>query len=165
VSLYFKIGCPFPPKTGPSHGGIWIPIRRFLGFTQVLNPNGIWIGSAVIAGLTSVTQTDRQTDHATRSVITGRIYERYRMSHVTSDHAHLRAVCHPEADNCYSLIYLCTKYDDASFSRSRDMMGPKVENRSYNRDHAPFTGDLSRKAGICYGHRMCQLRSIYLHPL
>jgi len=35
----------------------------FLGPTQVLNPNGISIGAAVRAGLTSVTDrpTDRQT--------------------------------------------------------------------------------------------------------
>jgi len=39
----------------------------------VLNPNGISIGSAVLAGLTSV--TDRQpTDHATRSVTVDRVY-------------------------------------------------------------------------------------------
>jgi len=34
-----------------------------LGPTQVLNPNGTSIGSAVFAGLTSV--TDRQTDRQT----------------------------------------------------------------------------------------------------
>jgi len=44
------------------------------GPTQVLNPNGSSIGAAVFAGLTSV--TDRQTDHATRSVRIGRIYVR-----------------------------------------------------------------------------------------
>ena len=51
----------------------------FLGpCTQVHNPNGILIGSAVFAGLTSVTDkpTDRPTDHTTRSVTIGRIYER-----------------------------------------------------------------------------------------
>jgi len=36
------------------------------------NPNGISIGSAVFAGLTSM--TDRPTDRATRSVTIGRIY-------------------------------------------------------------------------------------------
>ena len=43
---------------------------------SVLNQNGISIGSVVFAGLTSVTdrQTDRPTDHATRSVTIGRIY-------------------------------------------------------------------------------------------
>jgi len=41
-------------------------------------PDGIWIGSAVSARLTIVTdrQTDRQTDHATPSVTSGRIYVR-----------------------------------------------------------------------------------------
>ena len=34
-----------------------------LGLTQVLNPNGISIGSPVFSGLTSV--TDRQTDRQT----------------------------------------------------------------------------------------------------
>ena len=41
-------------------------------------PKGISIGSAVFAGLSNVTdrRTDRQTDHATRSVTIGRIYVR-----------------------------------------------------------------------------------------
>jgi len=45
---------------------------------RALNPNGISIGAAVFAGLTSETdrQTDRVTDHATRSVTIGRIYVR-----------------------------------------------------------------------------------------
>jgi len=43
-----------------------------LGPTQVHNPNGISIGAAVFAGLTSV--TDRLTDNATQSVTVGRIY-------------------------------------------------------------------------------------------
>jgi len=43
----------------------------FLEHTQVLNPNGILIGSAVFAGLTTV------IDHATRSVTIGHIYSRY----------------------------------------------------------------------------------------
>jgi len=57
---------PFPLKIAPSHGGIWTP--WFSGLTRVLNPNGISIGAAVFAGLTSVTdrKTDRPTDHATR---------------------------------------------------------------------------------------------------
>ena len=59
-------GPPVPPSklplamggSGP-HSNTWFP-----GPTQVLNPNGISIGSAVFAGLTSVTDrpvTDRQT--------------------------------------------------------------------------------------------------------
>ena len=58
VSPYFTMGCPF--KISPSHWGSE-PLSNtwFLGPTQVLNPNGISIGSAVFAGLTSV--TDGQT--------------------------------------------------------------------------------------------------------
>jgi len=41
---------------------------------QVFNPNGISIGSVIFAGLTTV--TDRQSDHATRSITIGRIYVR-----------------------------------------------------------------------------------------
>jgi len=66
-----------PLKIAPSHGVIWnLSNTWFLGPTRVLNPNGISIGSAIIAGLTTVTdrQTDRPTDHATRSVTIGRIY-------------------------------------------------------------------------------------------
>jgi len=45
---------------------------------RVLNQNGISIDSVVFGGLTSVSerQTDRQTDHATRSVTLNRIYVR-----------------------------------------------------------------------------------------
>jgi len=57
----------FLPKIAPSHEGIWTPSNtRFLGPTRVLNANGISIDSAIFAQLTTV--TDRQTDHATRSV-------------------------------------------------------------------------------------------------
>jgi len=51
---------------------------QFPGPTRILNPNGISIGSAVFAGLTSVTdrQTDRPTDHATRQVTIDRMYVR-----------------------------------------------------------------------------------------
>ena len=48
--------CPFPL------GDLDPYLTRFLGPIQVLNPNGISIGSAIFAGLTSV------TDHTTRSV-------------------------------------------------------------------------------------------------
>jgi len=53
---------PLPPlKIAPYHDGSGPPSNTgFLGPTQVLNPNGISIGPAVFAGLTSV--TDRQTD-------------------------------------------------------------------------------------------------------
>jgi len=76
VSIYFTMGRPFPPlKLAHSRGGygprsnIW-----FHGPTRLYNPNGISIGSADFAGLTSV--TDRPTDHATWSVTIGRIYVR-----------------------------------------------------------------------------------------
>jgi len=63
----------FPLKIDPSHGGSGPPSNMwFVGLTRVINPNGISIGAAVFAGLTSV--TDRLTDHATRSVTIGRIY-------------------------------------------------------------------------------------------
>jgi len=55
-------------KSAPSHGGSGPPFNTwFLGPTRILNPNGIAIGAAVLAGLTSV--TDRPTDHPTRSII------------------------------------------------------------------------------------------------
>ena len=60
---------PFHLIIAPSHAR-----DLDLGLTRVLNPNGISIGAAVFAGLTSV--TDRPTDHATRSVTIGRIYVR-----------------------------------------------------------------------------------------
>jgi len=53
--------------------GIWIPSNAwFLRPTQLHNPNGMSIGSAIFAGLTIV--TDRQADHTTPSVAIGDIY-------------------------------------------------------------------------------------------
>ena len=50
-----------PPQNCPFPWGNWTPSNTwFHGPTWVLNPNGISIGSAVFAGLTSV--TDQQTD-------------------------------------------------------------------------------------------------------
>ena len=70
------MGCRFPRLKWPFRMGrsgpqsnTWFPEP-----TRVLDPNGILIGSAVLAGLTSV--TDRPTDHATRSVTIDRIYVR-----------------------------------------------------------------------------------------
>ena len=64
VSLYFTMGRPFSPqeKKLPLPMGISRPPSNtwFPGPTQVLNPKGSSIGTAVLAGLTSV--TDRQTD-------------------------------------------------------------------------------------------------------
>jgi len=54
------MGHPFPLKIAPSHGGSGPESNAcFPGPTWVLNLNGISIGSAIFAGLTSV--TDRQT--------------------------------------------------------------------------------------------------------
>jgi len=56
VSLYFTIGRPFPLKIAHSHGDLEPPSNTwFPGPTQVLNPNGVLISSAIFAGLTSVT--------------------------------------------------------------------------------------------------------------
>jgi len=61
----------FPLKIAASHGGSGPPSNTwFLGPTRVLNPNGISIGSAIFAGIISM--TDRQTEHATQSVTTVR---------------------------------------------------------------------------------------------
>jgi len=68
VSLYFTMGRPFPLTIAPLHGGSGPPSNTwFPGPTRVLNPNGISIGSAIFAGLTSVTdrQTQRQTNRQT----------------------------------------------------------------------------------------------------
>jgi len=74
-SLCFTICHLFPPKNCPFPWGMWTPCNMwFLGPTLAHNPNGIMISLAVFAGLTSV--TDRQTDHATRSVTIGCIYVR-----------------------------------------------------------------------------------------
>jgi len=64
---------PFPSKLSIPIGGSG-PLSNtwFLRPTRVLNPKGISIGAAVFPGLTYV--TDRQTDHATRSVTIVRIY-------------------------------------------------------------------------------------------
>jgi len=56
---------PIPMEASGPPSNTWFPAP-----TRVLNQNAISIGSAVFAGLTSV--TDRQTDHATRSVTIGR---------------------------------------------------------------------------------------------
>jgi len=63
-------GPPFPLKIVSSYRD-WTPSNTwFIGPTRVHNPNDITIVSAVFAGLTIV--TDRQTNHASPSVIIGR---------------------------------------------------------------------------------------------
>jgi len=53
-------GMLFPLKIAPSHGKIWTPSNTwFLASTRLCIANGIFIGSAVFAGLMAV--TDRQT--------------------------------------------------------------------------------------------------------
>jgi len=61
VSLYFTMERPFPPsKLALPMGDLDPSNTWFPGPTRVLNPNGISIGSAVFAELTSVTDpTDR----------------------------------------------------------------------------------------------------------
>jgi len=64
---------PFPLKIVPSYGGIWTPSNTwFLGPTRVINPNGILIGAAVFAWLTSM--TDGLTDSPRYSIGNSRPY-------------------------------------------------------------------------------------------
>ena len=71
-SLYFTMGRPCPHQNCPFTWGSGLPSNTwFLGPAGVHNPNGISIGSVVVAGLTIT--TDRQTDYATL-VTTGHIY-------------------------------------------------------------------------------------------
>jgi len=61
----------FPLKIAPSDGGTGPPSNTsFLGPIRVHDPNGISIGSAIFAGLTTV--TDRQTDRRRYSVCNSR---------------------------------------------------------------------------------------------
>jgi len=54
------------PQNCPLPCGMLTPSNTwFLGPTQVLNPNGISIGSAIFAGLRLATVADRLADHAT----------------------------------------------------------------------------------------------------
>ena len=79
VSVYFTMVRLFPLQNCPFPWGIWTPCNTWLlGPTQVLNPNGNSITSAIFAGLTSV--TDRQADRpcylvGNKSLI-GRMYVR-----------------------------------------------------------------------------------------
>jgi len=96
VSVYCVMGHPFPLKIAPSHEWICTPSNTsLLGPTEVLNPNGISIGSAVFAGHTSVTdrpthrQTNRPTDYGTRWVTIGRIYVRNRLTAMLPNNSRL----------------------------------------------------------------------------
>jgi len=79
VSLYFTVGRPFPIKIAPSYGDLDPHLYGVLWPTRVLKSNGVWIGSAIFWGLTMVIdqQTDRLTDHATRSVTIAVIYTEF----------------------------------------------------------------------------------------
>ena len=56
IVLILYNGTPLPPSKLFLPLRMWTPYRtEFLGSTRVLNPNGIWIGSAVFAGHTTVT--------------------------------------------------------------------------------------------------------------
>ena len=78
-SLYFTMGHPFPPQNCPFAWGIWTPSNTwFFRPTGVHNPNGIFISSAVFAGLTIV--TERQTTT---------------LLHVCNNRPHLRTAMRP----------------------------------------------------------------------
>jgi len=68
IVLYSGPPLPPPLKIATSHGGSGPPSNTcFLGSTRVHVPNAISTGSAVFAGLTTVTH--QQTDHAATSVL------------------------------------------------------------------------------------------------
>ena len=90
-----------PLKIAPSHWGCGPPSNTwFPGPTRVLIQNGISIGSAVIAGLTTVTdrQTDRPTDRATRPATIGRIYLRSTAMRPNNDSIYKNAVGFRDAE-------------------------------------------------------------------
>ena len=43
----------------------------------------------------------------------------------------------------FNTVYLCAKFDDSSFSRSRDIIGASKFSGSRDSGHASFNGDLS----------------------
>jgi len=66
MSVYFTMGRPFPSKLPLLNLEMLTPSNTWLlGSTRVLNPNGISIGSAIVAGLTV---TYRPTDRPHYSV-------------------------------------------------------------------------------------------------
>jgi len=82
-TLLPPVKLPLPMVGSGPPSNTWFP-----GPIGILNPNAISIGSFIFAWLTSVTdwQTDRQTDHATRSVTIGRIYVRSTVVRPNSNH-------------------------------------------------------------------------------
>jgi len=94
---------PFSPQNSPFTCGIWTPVNEwFLGPTRVHIPNGISIGSAVLAGLTVV--TDRQTDRPRYSVCINRPHLASRPTAMRHDN-----IKRPSTNFTLSLLSL---YDD-----------------------------------------------------
>jgi len=87
--------------------------------------------------------TDRQTDSQRTDSIGRTVLQKVAQNGSReNDHAHLRVVCHPKA--ILDMAYRCTKFDDSSFSCSREMFEePKLLNGTGVNDHAPFRGGLS----------------------
>jgi len=59
-----------------------------------------------------------------------------------SDHAHLGVICHRRLG--FDAVYLRAKFDDSSFSRSRDI----IEASKFKMDHVTLTTPLLRV--ICH---------------
>jgi len=77
VSLYFTMGRPFPPQIAPSHRDVDShPIHGSLGPPSPQPKRQLDRLSHFYRVHYCDGQTDRQTDHATRSVTVGRIYVR-----------------------------------------------------------------------------------------
>jgi len=76
VSLYFTMGRPFPPRNCFFPWGIWTPSNTWhLGPPESLTQTASWLVQPFLQGWL-VWQTDRPTDHATRSVTKESIYVR-----------------------------------------------------------------------------------------
>ena len=75
-----------------------------LGPPLVLNLNGISIGSAIFAELTTV--TERQTKHATRSVAIGHIYVRSTAMHPNNNEINNEKFC---TQFCVLMLLRCFK--------------------------------------------------------
>jgi len=80
------------------------------------------------------------------------------MGHVTRTTPLVRVICHSYAGIDIGLAYLCTKFDDCSFSRSRDMVGA-YQNLNHSRDlTTPFSGMVCHlRTSICYDQPIYQI--------
>ena len=97
-AVFAQLMAPLSSKIAHSSGGSGPHLTRCLGPIRVKRSKGILIGSAVFAGLTSV--TDQLTDHGIRSVTTGRCYvcstampRIVKTVMVDGSRPHTRAVC------------------------------------------------------------------------